>query len=217
MSTKEVSVEQFLRFRRDIYYSTDNSPTTQCPMNCVCWYDGAKFCRWLSEQEGVPKDQMCYPPIDEIKEGMRPPANYLELEGYRLQTEAEAEYACRAGTLTSRFFGSADELVPAYAFFRDCSRNHAWAVGTLRPNDLGLFDILGNILEWCQESRSTIPKPMDEEDTEPLSNTVDRVLHGGAYEKVIDQVRSDRSEHALPPVKFNSIGFRIVRTHRLAE
>jgi formylglycine-generating enzyme required for sulfatase activity len=86
-------------------------------------------------------------------------------------------------------------------------------VGSLRPNDLGLFDILGNILEWCQESRSLGDKFTYVEDTAPVSNTIERVLHGGSYEKVIDHIRSDQSEHALPPVEFNSIGFRLARTH----
>ena len=160
---------------------------------------------------------MCYPPRNEIKEGMRLPANYLQRTGYRLPTEAESEYACRAGTLTSRFFGSSDLLLPAYAHCRTNSQDRSSPVGTLRPNDLGLFDILGNVIEWCQESRALHHNLPDVEDTEPVSNTAERVLHGGTYEKMLDLVRSDHSEHAVPPVEFNSIGFRLTRTHPLGR
>ena len=200
-----------------MYHSPEYSPTNNCPINCVSWYAAIAYCRWLSEQEKVADDQMCYPPISEIKDGMQLPRDYLTRTGYRLPTEAEAEYACRAGTFTSRFFGSADALLPAYAYFRDSSGDHSWPVGSLRPNDLGLFDILGNILEWCQDSRAQQDKFKGVEDTEPVSNTADRVLHGGSYEKRIDRVKSNWTEHALPPAKFNSIGFRISRTHRLGQ
>jgi serine/threonine protein kinase len=212
MASKEVSVEQFLRFRPHPDYSRDHSPTPECPINGVTWYDAAAYCRWLSEQEGVLEKDMCYPPIAEIKEGMRLPADYLKRTGYRLPTEAEAEFACRAGAVTSRFFGSADELLPRYAYFRGNGQNHAWPVGSLWPNDLGLFDTLGNVMEWCQESRSPTPRPADNEDTDAVSNRIERVLHSGSYEKIADHVRSDRSEHAVPSVQFNSIGFRVART-----
>jgi eukaryotic-like serine/threonine-protein kinase len=214
MASKEVSVRQFLRFRPNADYEHTHSPTVDCPINCVNWYTAAAYCRWLSERERLPEEEMCYPPINEIKEGMRLPPDYLRRIGYRLPTEAEAEYACRAGTVTSRFFGSADLLLPRYDYFRHNSQNHSWPVGSLRPNDLGLFDILGNVLEWCQESRSPHDRPEDREDTDAVSNTTDRFLHSGSYDKVIDLVRSDRSEHALPPVQFNSIGFRVARTVR---
>ena len=143
----------------------------------------------------------------------------LTRTGYRLPTEAEFEYACRAGALTTRFFGSADELLPAYAYFRGSSRDRSWPVGSLRPNDFGLFDILGNLLEWCQESRGPegIKIHVDVEDTTPVSNSIERVLRGGSYDKVINHVESSRSEHALPPVEWNTIGFRVVRTHALAR
>jgi len=213
LASKEVSVTQFLKFR-SIVYEPESSPTANCPINCVTWYDAAAYCRWLSEREGLKEEEMCYPPIPEIKEGMRLPRDYLRRIGYRLPTEAEAEYACRAGAVTSRFFGSADILLPKYAYFRGNSDNHSWPVGSLKPNDLGLFDILGNVLEWCQESRAPTDRAEDKEDTDKVSNTIERVVHSASYDKVIARVRSDQSEHALPAAEFNSIGFRLARTQR---
>jgi formylglycine-generating enzyme required for sulfatase activity len=200
----------------------------------VTWYDAAAYCRWLSEQEGVPESEMCYPPIAQIQEGMRLPPDYLRRTGYRLPTQAETEFACRAGAVTTRFFGSSDQLLPRYAYYRDNSRNHSWPVGSLWPNDLGLFDILGNALEWCQEGltaedeerewvrrqgaglerRPVIP---DREDSQAVSNSVLRPLRGGDYGKGSRWLRSDRAEHGLPVMQFDVVGFRVARTHRQPE
>src|SRR4029077_5518551 len=125
---------------------------------------------------------------------------YLRRTGYRLPTQAEAGYACRAGAVTIRFFGSSDKLLLRYAYFRDNSQNHSWPVGSLWPNDLGLFDILGNALEWCQECRTaedeererrlrlgTLPERLpviqDREDTQAVSNSTQRPLRGGDSSK----------------------------------
>src|SRR5438094_7675754 len=94
---------------------------------------------------------MCYPPIDQIKKGMTLPADYLQRSGYRLPTEAEWEYACRAGAVTSRYYGESEELLGKYAWYGSNSAGHTWPVGMLKPNDLGLFDMHGNVYTWCQE------------------------------------------------------------------
>src|SRR5205823_3351078 len=85
-------------------------------------------------------------------EGMTIPAEVLERTGYRLPTEAEWEYACRAGAVTSRYYGASLDLLDAYARYQANSTEHAWTCGSLLPNDLGLFDMLGNMYEWCQDS-----------------------------------------------------------------
>ncbi len=125
------------------------------------WYMAAHYCNWLSEQEGLPKDQWCYLPNEAgaYAEGMSIPADVLERTGYRLPTEAEWEYACRAGAVTSRYYGHSIDLLDAYAWYQANSKEHAWTCGSLLPNDLGLFDMLGNEFEWVQDSmRRSMPE-----------------------------------------------------------
>ena len=101
----------------------------------------------------MPKDQWCYLPNEDgaYDEGMTIPADVLKRTGYRLPTEAEWEYACRAGTITSRYYGLSIDLLGKYAWYQANSQDHAWPCGSLLPNDLGLFDMLGNVYEWCQD------------------------------------------------------------------
>ena len=162
VATKKVTVAQFRRFLNDVQvrypgvvthtYLPRYSPDDDGPIVGVNWYDAAMYCRWLSELEGVPEEQMCYPPILEIKPGVALPANYLSRTGYRMPTPAEWEYACRAGTATSRPFGDSEELLREYAWYVQNSNDRAWPVGQLKPNDLGLFDMLGNGFEHCNSN-----------------------------------------------------------------
>ena len=98
----------------------------------IDWYRGAKYCNWLSEQEGLPAEQWCY----EIKgDEIQLKANYLSLDGYRLPTEAEMEFATRAGALTIRYFGETDELLSKYAWYNKNSQEKTWPVGSVKPKD----------------------------------------------------------------------------------
>jgi formylglycine-generating enzyme required for sulfatase activity len=78
-------------------------------------------------------------------------SDWLSRRGYRLPTEAEWEYASRAGTVTSYYFGESRELLGRYAWYLDNSEERSWPVGSLLPNALGLFDMHGNVFNWCQD------------------------------------------------------------------
>jgi eukaryotic-like serine/threonine-protein kinase len=222
IATKKVTVQQFGRFlkkhpevnfRLSPYSNKPDGPLVQ-----QTWFKAAQYCRWLSEAEGIPEEQMCYPPIAEIKDGMKMRANYLSRTGYRLPTEAEWEYACRAGTITRRYYGSADELLVKYGWYQKNSEDLAHPVGQLKPNDLGLFDTLGNAWEWCQEKWTVRSESaatswhQDTEDLNPVGEKVSRATRGGSFANPASEVRAASRNEARPTENLEAVGFRVARS-----
>jgi formylglycine-generating enzyme required for sulfatase activity len=150
IGAKEVTVADYVKFRKDQRQFKRYARTDDCPMMEVSWHDAAAYCNELSKQEGIDKDQWCYEPAG--KEGeMKPAANHLQRTAYRLATEAEWEYACLAGAVTAFCYGEPDELLAKYGWFVGNSLTRSHPVGALKPNDLGLFDMHGNAVEWCYD------------------------------------------------------------------
>lgn len=214
IGTKEVTESQFAPFQADYPASEETeAKESTVPWRMVSWYRAAQFCRWLSEKEGLPEDQMCYPPVDQIKAGMQPPADYLQRQGYRLPEEAEWEFACRAGTSSSHCFGNAEELLAKYGWYADNSPARPQPAGMLKPNDLGLFDVHGNVAEWCHGTyRPYFGSTKDIGDLTPLADSASRMLRGGSFFNPAFLVRSADRLGYQPSFRFNYLGFRIART-----
>jgi formylglycine-generating enzyme required for sulfatase activity len=224
IAAHEVTVAQFLRFRNEHSYNKTYAPSRQHPVNLVSWYDAAAYCNWLSEREGIPPAQWCYRPNEEGRyaAGMTMRPDYLTLTGYRLPTEAEWEYACRAGAVTSRYYGEMAELLGQYAWYTKNTEAKEMVVGArLKPNDLGLFDMLGNAWEWCQDpifyyTAGRLGQARKDaeykEDIKGIKDSSSRVLRGGAFTSRAQLVCSSHRFRYAPAYHIDYVGFRPART-----
>ena len=220
IASTEVTVNQILRFRSRHPFNKWYARTGDCPAINVFWYDAAAYCNWLSEREGIPKDQWCYLPNAEGKyaEGMSVAPHSLKRTGYRLPTESEWEYACRAGSGADFSFGGTVELLGKYGWYDGTSLGTSHPVGSRRPNDLGLFDVHGNVWEWCQDAYRPHPISGDnkwisfDELHRAVDGKTDRVLRGGAFNNRPTLVISANRNNFAPATEDDAVGVRPART-----
>lgn len=154
MGVFEVTQEQYEKVmgKNPSKFKGANNPVEQ-----VSWNDAVEFCRKLSELR------------EENTAG----------HVYRLPTEAEWEYACRSGTSTSYSFGNDKSELGEYAWYKDNSGEKTHPVGKKKPNAWGLYDMHGNVFEWCQDYYG---QPSTDPATDPMGpkSGSDRVFRGGA-------------------------------------
>jgi formylglycine-generating enzyme required for sulfatase activity len=208
MGTMEVTVGQFRRFVKDKEYDVGDPVWQQpginqddkLPVVCVSWNNAVDFCNWLSEKEG---------------------------KKYRLPTEAEWEYCCRAGKAPARYcFGDDEDQLENYAWYARNSgggplpmdklkpnpggRLHP--VGKRAPNAWGLHDMHGNAWEWCQDNydrmnnyykNSVVKDPRGRAGDE-------RVLRGGSCNWLPVFCRSAFRHFAFPAERYDDLGFRVL-------
>jgi len=171
---------------------TGQQPSTaqgdQLPVEGVSWLDAVQFCNALSQREGLAPAYR----LHGDGEGIDWDAS---ADGYRLPTEAEWEHACRAGTTGARY-GPLDEI----AWHRGNSGERIHEVGGKQPNAWGLYDMLGNVWEWC----------WDIYDAEVYGTY--RVLRGGGWCDERWSCRASVRRRSHPAFQIDDVGFRIVRS-----
>ncbi len=202
MDKYEVTQEQYGRFPLPdpSHFKNPRHPTEQ--MN---WNDAALYCNERSRDEGL---EPCY---DEKTWECD-----FESNGYRLPTEAEWEYACRAGTDTKYSFGNDASKLRQYAWFAQNAAKKTHPVGQKKPNPWGLYDIHGNVAEWCNDFYSPdYYKRSPERNPKGPTKGKERILRGGAWNSTANGCRS--SYRVGDPsindtcLASDAIGFRCVR------
>ena len=176
------------------------------PVERTQWTDAIRFCNRCSERDGLTP---CYNPDTwECDFG----AN-----GYRLPTEAEWEYACRAGNTGTYGFSGPEADLPRYAWFKPHSQGKPRPVGQKRPNSFGLYDMHGNVWQWCHDrygetyyNRGSVENPRGPDEGEM------RVLRGGAWDCTAEKLRSAYRHKEFPVYSdacfgADSYGFRRAR------
>jgi formylglycine-generating enzyme required for sulfatase activity len=212
VALKLVTVTEFEKYRPRLEQVKQWSPGEHTPLIGVSWYEAAAYCNWLSAEEKIPQDQWCYEPNfkGDYAEGMKVKANYQGLSGYRLPREAEWEYACRAGTVTAWSHGSDEALLGQYAWYAVNAGSTMHAVGSLKPNGLGLFDVHGNAWQWCQDTY----EGHDIKDREDIISNTGRFMRGGAFDLGASDARSAWRVVIVPADHYVNVGFRVARTYR---
>jgi serine/threonine protein kinase/formylglycine-generating enzyme required for sulfatase activity len=192
----------------------DKFPHDRSPAGMVSWFDAVAFCNWLSEQENR---EPCYtlpgPAPDYVKDASlwtQVQCNY-DANGYRLPTDAEWEYCCRAGAASEFHFGNVLARAPDYAVYNvaNCMR-----CGTVAPNPWGLFDMHGNLMEWCNDWAAPRTEDRDPRGPEspPEGAAPAKLLRGGYFGLAnaywLSGVLSQK--HTMLDVSQDIFGFRVV-------
>ena len=198
LGAHEVTVGQFGRFVQETGYKADMEKrgmsatwrnaipgqTNDHPVVAVSWNDAAAFGDWLSKKEGQP---------------------------YRLPTEAEWEFACRAGSQTRYCFGDDAKDLSQHDWFVENSDGRTHPVGQKKANAWALFDMPGSVLEWCADWYALYSIASSDDPAGPDAGSF-RVLRGGCWTDRPTQARSARRNVGGSATAGNNVGFRMARS-----
>ena len=172
-----------------------------CPVENVSWFDAVEFCNKLSERECL---SLAYKISGESVTWDK------SADGYRLPTEAEWEYACRAGTTTRFYTGESAGDLDSAGWYDGNSGSRTHPVGKKAPNAWGLYDMHGNVWEWCWDLKSEYPSGSVTDPAGPSSGSV-RVTRGGCWSYSAESCRSASRREFKPDYSFRDVGLRLLR------
>ncbi|MCK4375639.1 MAG: formylglycine-generating enzyme family protein [Candidatus Brocadiae bacterium] len=179
MGVHEVTQEQYAEVMRK---NPSKFRSAKNPVERVSWNDAVEFCSRLSEEEG---------------------------RTYRLPTEAEWEYACRSGSTTAYCYGDDPGQLGEYAWYKGNSGEKTHEVGLKQPNAWGLYDVLGNVWEWCQDWYADYEPGLSEDPRGPV-NGIFRAVRGGSWFDYPSPFRSASRGRNSPSNRADDHGFRVV-------
>jgi sulfatase modifying factor 1 len=208
MAKTETAVEQYEIFCQDTAREMPAGFGTRPVV--VSWYDATAYCNWLSERAGLTP---CYVLARESTE-----CDFLA-NGYRLPTEAEWEYAARGGNRSEGYLYAGSNHPGPVGWYEDNAVGYRRPVGEKMPNELGLYDMSGNLREWCwdwYEKDYYSVSPTDDPSGPALVREhfadVNKVRRGGCFDSWADELRTTYRTAVWPQRMGTTTGMRIVRT-----
>ena len=187
-----------------------------CPVEWVNWHEAAAYCNALSAMRGVARCYSCSGAKDAVR-CAQSGADIHACKGFRLPTEAEWEYAARAGTTTAFFSGgisscmTTDSGADAISWYKVNSAGSTHPVGKKQKNAWGLYDMAGNVYEWTNDWYEAARTSKGATDPTGPKTGTEKVFRGGAWYHNAEHARSGNRERFAPTKPFTFVGFRCVR------
>lgn len=208
ISKFEVTVWEWKQFIKANKLKMPETPTwgwqDNYPINGVTWNEAIAYCNWLSNKE---KLQACY-----SKKGPNFICNF-KANGYRLPTEAEWEFAAKGGTVSKNYRYSGSSTLEDVAWYKTNSKGSPHTVGTKLPNELGIYDLSGNVWEWCWDWYNKDFYMQEKSDNPKGPEMGERkAVRGGSWDSQPNYVRPSNRISTIPSKSHEFYGFRVARS-----
>lgn len=202
----EVTILEWLAYVRDenLKFPNINYISKNSPIHSISWISAINYCNWLSKKNGLK-------PV--YKRENNQYVCDFSANGYRLPTEAEWEFAAKGGNQTKNYKYSGNNKADIIAWYKTNSKQHTHQVGTKLANELGIYDMSGNVWEWCWDwyNRDFYLTESGNNPKGPERGT-ERCLRGGSWDSKLYSLRCANRLKDKPFVRSEFYGFRVART-----